>query len=175
MNKPCDAGENGLPFRASWTDSSAVDATELLLDSGLLSRDNQVSDETRHLLANEKFTEIVSFPEDTIIIQQRSKPEALYFTLEGIFHAISHANPGAPYRLLGRIKPGQFIGEACLVDERTTASATVKALRNSMALKMKPEAFKSLCEAHPAEAVEFLRAVSRQLAARLRDANEKVL
>ena len=148
---------------------------EELLDSGYLSRDYGVSDATRRLLGNEDFTEIVSFPEDTILIRQRGKPEALYFTLDGIFHAISHANPSAPNRLLGRIEPGQFIGEVCLVETDSPASATVKALRASMALKMRPEAFASLREAHPAEAIEFLMAVSRQLVSRLRVANERVL
>lgn len=142
---------------------------------GFLAHNFGVSDATRQLLANEEFTEIVSFDQDTILIQQATQPDALYFTLNGVFHAISHANPGAPYRLLGRIEPGQFIGEVCLVDERSKASATVKAMRNAMALKMKPESFHTLRETHPATAVEFLLAVSRQLASRLRSANEKVL
>ncbi|MFP4157234.1 MAG: Crp/Fnr family transcriptional regulator [Opitutales bacterium] len=148
---------------------------EPLLDMGFLSREFGVSDETRHVLANEEFTEIVSFDQDTILIQQASQPDALYFTLDGVFHAISHANPGAPYRLLGRIEPGQFIGEVCLVDRESKASATVKAMRHAMALKMKPNSFELLSETHPKAALEFLFAVSRQLASRLRAANEKVL
>jgi CRP-like cAMP-binding protein len=95
--------------------------------------------------------------------------------LDGIFHAISHANPSAPHRLLGRIEPGQFIGEVCLVDSKSKASATVKAMRNASALKMKPDAFGALSEAHPSAAVQFLFAVASQLAARLRVANEKLL
>ncbi len=148
---------------------------ENLLDMGYLSREAGVSDATRSILANEEFTEIVDFSEDTVIIQQGQQPDALYFTLDGVFHAISHANPSAPHRLLGRIESGQFIGEVCLVDAKSKASATVKALRNSMALKMKPSAFTDLCQAHPDAGVEFLLAVARQLAARLRLANEKVL
>lgn len=152
-----------------------MNENEVLLDMGYLSREEGVTDETRKILAREDFAEIVSFSEDTILIKQSEKPEALYFTLDGIFHAISHANPSAPHRLLGRIEAGQFIGEVCLVDSKSRASATVKALRDSMALMIRPESFDSLCEAHPVAAVQFLRAVSRQLAFRLRSANEKVL
>lgn len=152
-----------------------MNQAEELLDSGYLSREHGVSDTTRHLLAKEDFTEIVAFDQDTILVRQGEKPDALYFSLDGIFHAISHANPSVPNRLLGRIEPGQFIGEGCLVDSESKASATVKALRAAMALKMKPEAFSSLCEAHPSEAVEFLMAISRQLVKRLREANERVL
>jgi CRP-like cAMP-binding protein len=142
---------------------------------GYLSQENGVAAATRAILANEEFTEIVEFTEDTLIIKQGEQPDALYFTLDGVFHAISHANPNAPHRLLGRIEPGQFIGEVCLVDSKSKASATVKALRYAMALKMKPEAFKELCETHPTAGVQFLYAVARQLASRLRSANEKVL
>lgn len=142
---------------------------------GYLSQDNGIDDATRKILANEEFTEIVFFSQDTIIIEQAKKPDALYFTLDGIFHAISHANPSAPHRLLGRIEPGQFIGEICLVDSKSQASASVKAMRNASALKMKPEAFQALSGAHPEAALQFLHAVARQLAARLRVANEKLL
>ncbi len=148
---------------------------EILLDMGYLSQENGVSDTTRSVLANQEFTRIVYFDQDTIIIRQGQRPDALYFTLEGIFHAISHANPSAPYRLLGRIEPGQFIGEVCLVDSNSKASATVKAMRHACALELNPTAFQGLSEAHPAAAVQFLFAVARQLATRLRQANEKLL
>lgn len=148
---------------------------EILLDMGILSREEGISDETRHILAEKDFTEILSIGEETLLVKQGSRPEALFFTISGKFHAISHANPQAPNRLLGKIGEGQFIGEVCLVDPKSKASATVKAFPNSMVLKMKPEAFESLCRSHPEAANEFLLAVARQLAKRLREANERVL
>lgn len=146
-----------------------------LLNKGLLSDAEGVSGETRALLAGESFSEILSFPEDTFITIQGKQPDALYFTLEGLFHAISHANRDAPQRLLGRIESGQFIGEVSMVDAESKASASVKALRNSRALRMTRESLTAFCLNHPANAIEFVLAVAKQLGRRLRQANEKVL
>jgi len=44
-----------------------------------------------------------------------------------------------------------------------------------MALKMIPASFENFVATHPRAANEFLLAVARQLAKRLRDANERVL
>ncbi len=152
-----------------------MEKNHALLDKGYLSSRAGVSETTRTILAGEEFTEIITFPQDTTLIEQGSRPEALFFTLTGIFHAISHTNPNALHRLLGRIEPGQFIGEVCLVDTDGKASATVKALRESVALKIKPEGFLGLRDKEPAAAMELLLAVARQLAKRLRDANERTL
>jgi len=54
---------------------------EILLDMGYLSQENGVSDTTRSVLANQEFTRIVYFDQDTIIIRQGQRPDALYFTL----------------------------------------------------------------------------------------------
>ena len=148
---------------------------EELLHLGYLSDQHGVDDATRQILANEEFSEIICFDQDTMIITQGSTPDALYFTLDGIFHAISHANPTAPHRLLGRIQPGQFIGELSLVAPTSKASASVKAIRNAMALKMPAENFKAMRTAHPEATIQLLLAISKQLADRLRSANERVL
>ncbi len=155
--------------------SMASSEFEILLNMGVLSEEEGISNETRKILAEKDFTEVFTVSEETLLIKQGSRPDALFFTIDGKFHAISHANPDAPNRLLGRIEPGQFIGELCLVDPKGRASATVKALPGSMVLKMKPNAFEELCKAHPRAANEFLLAVARQLAKRLREANERVL
>lgn len=148
---------------------------EELLHLGYLSDQYGVDDVTRQILACEEFSEIICFDQDTMIITQGSTPDALYFTLDGIFHAISHANPNAPHRLLGRIQPGQFIGELSLVAPTSKASASVKAIRNAMALKMPAGNFKAMRTAHPEATIQFLLAISKQLADRLRSANERVL
>jgi len=162
-------GVPGTPIIAPMSDLSD------LLNKGFLSDAEGVSSETRALLASESFSEILVFPEDIFITQQGKQPDALYFTLDGLFHAISHANRDAPQRLLGRIEGGQFIGEVSLVDSESKASASVKALRNSRALRMTREALDAFCENHPAHAIEFVMAVAKQLGRRLRQANEKVL
>ncbi len=148
---------------------------EELLNQGLLSEENGVSAETRALLTSESFSEVVNYQEDTLIVTQGGEPDALYFTISGVFHAISHANEQAPQRLLGRIEPGEFIGEVTLFDSETKASASVKAMRNASALKVTPESFGAFCKSHPAQALEFVSSLAKGLASRLRAANEKVL
>ena len=146
-----------------------------LLNKGLLADAGGVSAQTRSILAGESFSEIISFGSDTFITYQGREPEALYFTLSGLFHAISHENQEAPQRLLGRIEAGQFIGEVCMVDPTSKASASVKALANAQALKVTRESFKAFCATYPSEALEFVLAISKQLGIRLRQANERVL
>jgi CRP/FNR family transcriptional regulator len=148
---------------------------EELLNQGLLSEENGVSAETRALLTSESFSEVVNYKEDTLIVTQGGEPDALYFTISGIFHAISHANEQAPQRLLGRIEPGEFIGEVTLFDSESKASASVKAMRNASALKVTPESFEAFCKTHPTQALEFVSSLAKGLAGRLRAANEKVL
>ncbi len=146
-----------------------------LLDSGLLAETEGISQQARDLLADSPYTEIEFFDEDRFIIRQGEKPDALYFTLDGVFHAISHANPSAPNRLLGKIRPGEFIGEVSLVDPSATASASIRAIKGAIALRIKQASFAAFREEHPREASEFLLAVARQLGRRLREANERVL
>ena len=89
---------------------------EDLLNTGLMSNENGISPETRALLTDNSFSQVVNYQEDTFIVTQGSEPDALYFTLSGVFHAISHANAQAPQRLLGRIEAGQFVGDITLFD-----------------------------------------------------------
>jgi CRP-like cAMP-binding protein len=142
---------------------------------GVLAEEAGISEATREILAEEDFTEIVTYDKETILIKQGDRPDALYFTIDGIFHAISSANAQAGNRLLGRVEAGQFLGELSLVDPSSQASATVKAFPHAMVLKMKPKSFDDFIEAHPKAANEFLLAVARQLAKRLREANERIL
>lgn len=148
---------------------------EQLLNHGLLSDEEGVSAETRALLASENFSEILKFDEEKLIVRQNGEPDALYFTLSGLFHAVNYANPQAPQRLLGRIEPGEFICEVTLVDPKSKASASVKAMKDASALRMTREAFASFCAAHPAQALEFVSAIAKGIANRLRVANTKVL
>ena len=149
--------------------------TSELLNCGLLSESAGINTETRALLASESFSEIIKYTEDTIILQQGQELDSIYFTISGLFHAVSHANQQTPQRLLGRIEPGEFIGEISFFDSTAHASASVKAMKNAIVLKIQRENYKALCKAHPAQALELTAAVATGLARRLRDANEKVL
>jgi CRP-like cAMP-binding protein len=148
---------------------------EDLLNKGLLAESQGVSSETRELLASENFSEILHFDQETLIIIQGGEPGGLYFTLSGLFHAVSHTNLDAPQRLLGRIEPGEFIGEVSLFDRDSKATASVKAMKDASALSMTRASFRAFCKSHPVQALEFVTAVAHGLAARLRSANEKVL
>lgn len=146
-----------------------------LLNIGLLSDSNGVGAATRDLLASQSFAEFIKYEEDKLLLAQGSEPDSVYFTISGLFHAVSHANEQTPQRLLGRIEPGQFIGEVSLLDSESTASASVKAMKDAQALRMSRKAFGEFCKAHPEEALEFVTALAKGLAIRLRGANEKVL
>lgn len=146
-----------------------------LLNIGLLSDDAGVSPQTRNVLAGQNFSEMLRFSQDTFLTFQGKEGDGLYFTVSGLFHAISHADTDVPQRLLGRIEPGEFIGELSIVDPGDPASASVKALKNSQVMKMTRESYDAFCASHPSEALEFLKSVAKQIARRLRRANEKQL
>lgn len=145
-----------------------------LLNCGLLSESSGVHTETRELLASENFSEIIKYGEDTIILQQGQEADSLYFTISGLFHAISHANEQTPQRLLGRIEPGEFIAEISFLDPTAHVSATVKAMKNAILLKVSKANYTAMCKAHPAQALELTCALATGMARRLRIANEKV-
>lgn len=147
---------------------------EVLLNRRFLADEAGVSPKTRELLASEEFTDIISFDRDTTIIQEGKPHDYLYFTLDGLFHASSAENPAHAHRLVGKIEPAEFIGEVSLIEDTHTASATVKAMQNARALRMHRDAFHRLRDEHPAEALEFLTAVARQLCKRLRTANARL-
>lgn len=140
-----------------------------------LSDEAGVSAKTRALLASGEFGQIVGFDRDTVIIEEGQPVDSLFFTLSGLFHASSTANPNATNRLLGKIQAAEFIGEVSIIEDSGNASATVTARENSRALRVSRDAFEKFCGEHPAEALEFLRAVAKQLCKRLRNANEKLL
>jgi len=149
--------------------------TTELLNCGLLSESTGITRETRALLASESFSEIIKYGEDTIILQQGQESDSIFFMISGLFHAVSHANEQTPQRLLGRIEPGEFIAEISFFDSSAPASASVKAMKNAIVIKISRENFNALCAAHPAQALELTCALATGMARRLRIANEKVL
>ena len=68
-----------------------------------------------------------------------------------------------------------FGATVTLFDPESTASASVKAMKNASTLKITPESYKAFCKTHPAQALELVSALAKGLASRLRAANEKVL
>jgi CRP-like cAMP-binding protein len=149
--------------------------TSELLNCGLLSEAAGVNNETRSLLASDSFSEIIKYTEDTLMLQQGQESDSIYFTISGLFHAVSHANEQTPQRLLGRIEPGEFIAEISFFDSTTHACASVKAMKNAIVLKISRDNYKALCESHSMQALQFTCAVATGLARRLRYANEKVM
>ncbi len=146
-----------------------------LLNCGLLSEASGVHEETRALLASENFSELIKYDEDTIILQQGQESDSLYFAISGLFHAVSHANEQTPQRLLGRIEPGEFIAEISFFDQTSHASASVKAMKNAILLRISRPNYNALRKAHPVQALELTCALAAGMASRLRVANEKVL
>jgi CRP-like cAMP-binding protein len=149
---------------------------EVLLNRRFLADESGVSPTTRQLLASGGYTEDIFFQRETVIVSEGTVPDALYFTLGGLFHASSKNNPKGANRLLGTIEQAEFIGEVTLIEGAgTAASATVKAAQNARALKLTREAFERFRTEHPAAALELVTAIAKQLCRRLRHANATVL
>ena len=164
-----------LEYIAIATHSARMSETTELLNCGLLSESAGINTETRALLASESFSEIIKYDEESIILRQGEQSDSIYFTISGLFHAVSHANEQSPQRLLGRIEAGEFIAEISFFDPASPVSASVKAMKNATLLKITKANFNDMCRAHPAQALELTRALAAGMARRLRIANEKVL
>ena len=175
----CPYHQIGLLFHLEYiaiaTHFARMSETTELLNCGLLSESAGINTETRALLASESFSEIIKYDEETIVLRQGEQSDSIYFTISGLFHAISHANEQSPQRLLGRIEAGEFIAEISFFDSDSAVSASVKAMKNAILLKISKTNFNDLCKAHPGPALELTCALAKGMARRLRLANEKVL
>src|SRR5438552_3199797 len=69
---------------------------------------------------------------NTLIIREGERPDAIFFVLEGLVGIEVDALNG---RLLARRGPGELLGEISFLDGKT-ASATVKAVENSLLLAL---------------------------------------
>jgi NTE family protein len=114
------------------------------------------------LAAMDEETEWFSVPSGAPLMNAGEPPEGVWFLISGSLAAFRPADAGA-HHLLGYIRPGEPVGEMALI-AREPHSSSVFAMRDSEVLKLAPEAFERLVQAHPT----LMRHIARLMLARAR-------
>jgi len=113
------------------------------------------------LAAVDAETEWFSLPAGWPLMNAGEPPEGVWFLVSGSLAAFRPVDRG--YQVLGYIRPGEPVGEMAMV-AREPHSASVFAMRDSELLKLPPEAFDRLAEAHP----KLMQHLARLMLARAR-------
>jgi NTE family protein len=98
------------------------------------------------LAAVDAETEWFSLPAGWALMNAGEPPEGVWFLVSGSLAAFRPADRG--YKVLGYIRPGEPVGEMAMI-AREPHTASVFAMRDSELLKLSPDAFDRLVEAHP--------------------------
>jgi CRP-like cAMP-binding protein/SAM-dependent methyltransferase len=101
---------------------------------------------------------------NTVVVQEGEIPRALYLVLDGLVEVRVQALDGDA---LTRLRPGAIIGEMSFLDD-SPASATVRAVENTLLLSLDRAALDAKFQADPAFATRLYRAFGRSLSRRLR-------
>jgi len=110
-------------------------------------------------------------PAGTEIIQYQGPCTKLFFVWDGTL-AVS-VGSGSESVALGTIGPGEWIGEITLI-EPGPASASVRAVTDSMLLALQHDTFRQLQKYEPTTASALLHVISLNLAERLRATGTRV-
>jgi NTE family protein len=114
------------------------------------------------LLADmETEAEWFSVPSGWAVLEAGEPPDGVWFLISGSLAAFKPSDRGA--KLLGYIRPGEPVGEMAMI-AREPHSASVFAMRDSEVLKLSPEAFDALVQAHP----NLMRHIARLMLTRAR-------
>ncbi|MBX3511412.1 MAG: patatin-like phospholipase family protein, partial [Hyphomonadaceae bacterium] len=114
------------------------------------------------LAAMDAEAEWYSVPSGWPVIQTGEPPDGVLFLISGSLAAFRAGDSGG-YQLLGYIRPGEPVGEMALI-AREPHSASVFAMRDSEVLKLSPDGFERLVQAHP----DLMRHMARLMLARAR-------
>ncbi|MGE0596098.1 MAG: patatin-like phospholipase family protein [Hyphomonadaceae bacterium] len=99
------------------------------------------------LAAVDRETEWFSVPAGWPVLDAGEPPSGMWFLISGSLAAFKPVDRGG-HNLLGYIRPGEPVGEMALI-AKEPHSASVFAMRDSELLKLTPDAFDRLVEAHP--------------------------
>jgi CRP-like cAMP-binding protein len=107
-----------------------------------------------------------------VIVKMHEQGDGMYLLLEGDVR-VSQVVDGRE-TILATLETGDFFGEVCLFDDALRA-ADVVAIRDCTLLKVTRQAFDTIVAEHPDVGVLFLRAVIREVVARVRAMDKKYL
>jgi NTE family protein len=99
------------------------------------------------LAALDQETEWFSVPSGAPLLNAGEPPDGVWFLVSGSMAAFRPADRSR-HNLLGYIRPGEPVGEMALI-AREPHTASVFAMRDSEVLKLSPDAFERLVQAHP--------------------------
>src|ERR1051326_2873365 len=102
---------------------------------------------------------------NTLLIREGEQPEALFFVLEGL---VGIDIAGVNSERIATRGPGELLGEVSFLDGRP-ASATVKAIENSLLLALSRPMLEGKLTMDTAFAARFYRACGLMLSQRLRE------
>jgi NTE family protein len=114
------------------------------------------------LAAMEEEAEWFSVPSGWPVLNAGEPPEGVWFLISGSLAAFKPGERGGA-NLLGYIRPGEPVGEMAMI-AREPHSASVFAMRDSEVLKLSPDAFDALVQAHP----NLMRHIARLMLTRSR-------
>lgn len=114
------------------------------------------------LAAMDEEAEWLSVPSGWAVLNAGEPPEGVWFLISGSLAAFKPGERGGS-KLLGYIRPGEPVGEMAMI-AREPHSASVFAMRDSEVLKLSPEAFDTLVQAHP----DLMRHIARLMLTRAR-------
>lgn len=114
------------------------------------------------LAAMEEEAEWFSVPSGWPLLNAGEPPDGVWFLVSGSMAAFKPAERGGA-KLLGYIRPGEPVGEMAMI-AREPHTASVFAMRDSEVLKLSPDAFDALVQAHP----NLMRHIARLMLTRAR-------
>lgn len=123
----------------------------------------------RRLLSD--YGEFLPLQAGTDLIKEGEPQNCLYLVLSGVLHV--HRLKDNKRTLLGRIEPGESIGEVAIFDPGP-ASANITAQEFCQIWKATREDLDNFLKAYPEAGTRFLLAILGELSRRLRLTNEKL-
>ncbi len=109
----------------------------------------------------------------SVLIQHRQPCSAMYLVAEGLLDVAVEGRDGSRLAV-GSVGPGEWVGEVTLLAPGPS-TATVAAARDCRLLVLEHEALARLAGVQPEVAAALLKALSLQLAARLREHGDQVV
>jgi CRP-like cAMP-binding protein len=146
----------------STTDFNSPELPALGIVAGL-------DDDDRRLLSD--YGEFLPLRDGNALISEGEEQNCLYFLISGILHV--HTEQDGKRTLIGRIEPGETIGEISIFDPGK-ASANVTAQGFSQIWKATHDDLNAFLEAYPQAGGRFLIGIIGELSQRIRHMNEKL-
>lgn len=120
------------------------------------------------------FLERKRYPAGSTVFSEGEAGDYMAFIVSGLLEVKKETEFEGRQVILAKLKPGSFVGEMALVNEKELRSATVVARDDSELIILTSKSLDSLVEKHPQIGIKILKGLNRILAIRLRKAVERL-